>query len=161
MRKINESFIASQFNTRLKHKCTAKQTQFTASDYEIFSDLNKLDSGSKQFVFKKRVLNKISINLPQKRKRNTKNHKDLKEKAENDVVMALADLMQPLECESSKSFDKKDSDIKDEGFEVGKCVVPESKVIESGFCRNMASDTIRIFSIQTVEKSGSSIQSVL
>ena len=158
MRKVNESLITSHFNTRLKHKCTAKKTRFTASDHEIFADLNKLDSGSKQFVFKRRILNKISMNVQQKTRKKVRKVKDTKENKEKEVVQALTILMDFLEPESIVNLDQENLEFNpDQMFKTDKLMIPETKVIENGFCRHSIPSTLKIFSIQLPDENSESL----
>lgn len=162
MRKVNESYITSHFNTRLKHKCTSKKTKFTACDHEIFADLNKLDSGSKQFVFKKRILNKISMNTPQSSRRKHKKVKETIENTENEVVQALTILMDCSEPDELISIDQENLETsQDQILTPINLTISETKVIENGFCRKSIPSTLNIFSIQlSVNTSESPIPTV-
>ena len=149
MRKVNESCITSHFNTRLKHKCTSKKTRFSAYDHEIFADLNKLDSGNKQFVFKKRILNKISMNTPQKARRKDKKVKETIENTEDEVVQALTILMDCSEPDETISIDQENLEVsQDQILNSINLSISETKVIENGFCRKSIPSTLNIFSIQ-------------
>lgn len=89
MRQLTVSSTRSYSSTRSTQKKSAKNSQFTASDLEIFSDLSKLDISPQQTVLKKRILKKISENLPQKRKSALKPSKNTKQTVEKDVISAL------------------------------------------------------------------------
>lgn len=107
MRQVTVSSTRSYSSTRSSIKKPIKNTKFTASDFEIFSDLNKLDPAPQLCVSKKRIFKKISENLPQKRQRTTKSIKNPKQITENEVISALVCLIQKENEAKDSHFDNK------------------------------------------------------
>lgn len=140
----------------------SEENRFTAFDHEIFADLNKLDLGSKQFVFKRKFFNKLSMNFEQKTRKTIRKVKQIKENKEKEVVQALTILMDFFEPESLENTEQEIFEFNpDEIAKHDKLTIPVTKIIENGFCRQSIPSTLKIFSIQLPnETSESLIQTV-
>ena len=112
MRQVTVSSAGSYSSTRSSLKKSIKKTKFTASDFEIISDLSKLEPASKLVVSKKRIFKKVSENLPQKQQRTKKNIKNCKQVTENDVISALVHLIQKENEAKDSNLDTKSNEKK-------------------------------------------------
>lgn len=161
MRQLTVSSTRSYSSTRSSQKKSAKNSQFTASDLEIFSDLSKLDVNPQETVLKKRILKKISENLPQKRKTALKT---TKQTAEKDVISALmllihkeSEVKEVVSAENLSNILEKSSNKNEEQMKITEeeslSVTSESTSVPSENCRNsFIKSSNSIFHVQTQAK---------
>lgn len=103
MNKEFESLANPCSKTRFNNRLSFKKSRFTASDYEILSDLEKLKCFSSNINIVKENIEASIGQMPYKRKRSVKTEETKPESAENDAISALAYLMV---CKNPKKLRK-------------------------------------------------------
>ena len=93
MIKIDKNFNSISCITRLKYQFSKEKSKFTATDIEIFTDLNELKQISQSIIDENPLSTEEIKILPQKRKKSLKDSPKGLPSNEDDVISALASLI--------------------------------------------------------------------
>lgn len=94
MIKIDKNFNSISCITRLKYQFSKEKSKFTATDIEIFTDLNELKELSQSIIHENQLSTEEFKILPQKRKKSLKDSTKVLPSNDDEVISALASLIQ-------------------------------------------------------------------
>ncbi|OMJ88513.1 hypothetical protein SteCoe_9554 [Stentor coeruleus] len=143
MNKDFEALANPCSKTRLSNRLSFKKSRFTASDYEILSDLEKLKYFSSKIDMVKENIDTSLGQMPYKRKRSVKIEDNKPETAENEAISALAHLMVCKNQKKTRKDPLKDSENKvqegnsQEKSEVIKTEDTSLSVVAVNICKNV------------------------